>query len=170
VSELWGALATAVVTAVLLAALGAAVSRLRARRARARWRAALAGEVTDPADEFSVWTMHGPVLGRRRDRLRVRPGLVAWFDGDSTQPRWEVPAQQVVLEVRGPGRFVDVTRLVLTGPDGRRRIRVTTAPDRPLGDLDRAYERRAAEDLRAFVEAMAECGAVVRTGGVEQRP
>ena len=169
-SEVWGALATAVVTAVLLAVLGALVSRVRARRARARWRAVLAGEVAVPEDEFSVWTMHGPVLGRRRDRVRVRPGLVAWFDGDRDQPRWEVPARQVLLEVRGPGRFVDVTRLALTGPDGRRRIRVTTSPDRPLGDLDRAYERQVAEDLRAFVEAMAECGAVVRTDGAEQRP
>jgi len=96
---------------------------------------------------------------------RVRPGVVAWFHGDEVQPRWEVPAADVVLEVRGPGRLVDVARLALTGPEGRRRIRVSRGRQRPLGELDSAYEAEVEGAARELVEAMRAAGAEVRIIG-----
>ena len=170
-SELWGHLATALATAAGLWLVGVVVSGVRTRRTARRREAVPVGSATaPPPDEFGVWTFHGPVLGSRRDRLRVRPGTVTWFDRDEIQPRWQLPAGRVLLEVRDRTWWVDVPRLALTTPDGRRRIRVTRGVDRPLGSLDAAYESAVVRDTGDLVEAMLAVGAEVTGSGRRGRP
>ncbi|HEU5241491.1 MAG TPA: hypothetical protein VFU25_05715 [Ornithinibacter sp.] len=81
-----------------------------------------------------------------------------------------VSARRVQLEVRGPTWWVDVPSLALTTPEGRRRIRVVRAVDRPLGFLDAAYESAVVRDTGAFVEAMVAAGAEVTGSGGRRRP
>ena len=170
-SDLWGHLATAVATAAGIWLLGVLVARRRAgRRGRRRAEAPVGSPASTPAGEFGVWTFHGPVLGRRRNRVQVRPGTVSWCDPDGLQPRWQVPADRVDLLVRPPTWFVDVTRLTLTTPDGRRRVRVARGVERPLGSLDTAYEAAVARDTEDFVRAMGEAGAQVTRRGCRARP
>jgi len=146
-----------------IALVGIVVARGRARRDRRllEQSASQRSSLLLDEGEFAVWPIRWMVAARRPSRVVVRPGTISWTSPGHTQPDWHAAAGQVRFRVLRRSWWIDVTRVRLTSPDGTRHtLRVSREPRRPLGELDRPYEKRLEGYAALFVDELRRAGAV----------